>query len=161
MKFALSTGKKGKLRNGGQRAFTLIETLVAFAILGLVIFSFYAAMSSGFTTIRVSQEDVRADQILMQKLETLRVYHWTRIFTNGFIPQNFQTGFTVTNGISSGVVYDGTITLAPFTVSAANETYRDALRQVTVSVNWLSAGVPRTRSITTLVSQYGLQTYRY
>src|SRR5215831_4561235 len=102
-----SSGKKGKLKNAGRRAFTLIETVVAFGILALVIFSFYAALSTGFTTIRVSQEDVRADQVLMQKLETLRVYHWTTIFTNGYIPTNFLAGFSVTNGVTNGVVYNG------------------------------------------------------
>ncbi len=160
MTFVRSTRAKG-VKSAGRRAFTLIETVVAFGILGLVIFSFYAALSSGFTTIRVSQEDVRADQILMQKLETLRVYHWTRIFTNGYVPDTFQTGFSVTNGVTNGVVYDGTITLSAFPVSTANESYSNSLRQVTVSLNWLSAGVPRTRTITTLVSQYGIQTYRY
>jgi len=161
MTFELSAPAKGKRNNARQRAFTLIETVVAFGILGLLIFSFYAALSSGFTTIRVSQEDVRADQILMQKLETLRVYHWTTIFTNGYIPTNFLAGFSVTNGVTNGVVYNGTITVAPFPVSAANESYAGSLRQVSASVNWLSAGVLRNRSITTLVSQYGIQTYRY
>ena len=161
MTFIRPTGENGKTRRAGQRAFALVETVVAFGILGLVIFSFYAALSSGFTTIRVSQEDVRADQILMQKLETIRVYHWTRVFTNGYFPDTFQTGFSVTNGVTNGVVYDGMMTISPFPTSVANESYSNSLRQVTVSVNWLSAGVPRTRSITTFVSQYGIQTYRY
>jgi hypothetical protein len=156
-----TSGKKGKVRNAGQRAFTLIETVVAFFILGLVIFSFYAALSTGFTTIRVSQEDVRADQILMQKLETLRVYHWTSVFTNGYVNGPFQTGFSVTNGVTNGVVYNGLVTIAPFPQSAANESYAGSLRQVTASVNWLSGGVQRNRTITTFVSQYGIQTYRF
>lgn len=148
-----------------ESAFTLIEAVVAFAILGLTTLSFYAALSSGFTTIRVSQEDVRADQILMQKLETIRVYHWTKVFTNGYLPATFQAAFSTTsvgtNTITNGVIYNGTITMAPFPASDANESYGDALRQVTVSVDWVSGGVPRNRSITTFVSQYGIQTYRY
>ncbi len=141
--------------------FTLIETVVAFGILALVIFSLYAALSFGFTTVRLSQEDVRADQILMQKMETLRVYHWTKIFTNGYLPDTFTAPFAVSGTNNIGVTYNGAITVTNFPKSAANESYYDTLRQVIVTLNWVSGGVQRNRSITTFVSQYGVQTYRY
>jgi uncharacterized protein (TIGR02598 family) len=148
----------------GQRslsAFTLIETVVAFGILAIVLLSFYGALSLGFTTIRLSQENVRADQILVQKLETVRVYHWTQVFSASFIPQNFQAPYAQANGTNVGVTYNGMISITNFPVSAANESYADSLRQVTVTLNWVSGGLPHTRSITGLVSQYGIQTYRY
>jgi prepilin-type N-terminal cleavage/methylation domain-containing protein len=138
-----------------KRAFTLVEVIVGAAILALTVVALYGAFSFGFSTIKVSQEDVRADQILVQKLETLRVYDWTSI-TNNYVPTNF-TGFYSTNG---GVTYEGSLSVAPFVATTANETYTDSLRQVTVSVDWISGGIPRTRSMTTLVSQYGIQTYK-
>jgi Tfp pilus assembly protein PilE len=136
-------------------AFTLVELMIGAAILGLTIVALYGAFSFGFSTIKVSQEDVRADQILVQKLETLRVYDWTNIINN-YVPTNFPAYYS-TNG---GVTYDVSLSITPFVPSVANESYTDSLRQVTVSVDWVSGGVPRTRSMTTLVSQYGIQTYK-
>lgn len=139
----------------GKTAFTLIELVIGAAILALTVVALYGAFSFGFSTIKVSQEDVRADQILVQKLETLRVYDWTNIINN-FATTNF-TAYYSTNG---GVQYNGALSVTPFVASTANESYTDSLRQVTVSVDWISGGVPRTRSMTTLVSQYGIQTYK-
>jgi len=129
--------------------------VVGAGILALTIVTLYGAFSFGFSTIKVSQEDVRADQILVQKLETLRVYDWTNI-VNNYVLTNF-TAYYSTNG---GVTYDGSLSVTPFVPTTANESYTDSLRQVTVSVDWISGGVPRTRSMTTLVSQYGIQTFK-
>jgi hypothetical protein len=136
-------------------AFTLVEVIVGAAILALTVVALYGAFSFGFSTIKVSQEDVRADQILVQKLETLRVYNWTNVLNN-YVPTNF-TAYYSTNG---GVTYEGSLSVTPFVPTTANETYTDSLRQVTVSVAWISGGVPRTRSMTTFVSQYGIQTFK-
>ncbi len=137
--------------------FTLIETMVAVFILAIVLSSLYAGLSYGFNTIRVAQENVRADQILMQKLETIRVYHWSKVFTPGYLPQTFTDSYSASAGAD---LYTGTISVTSFPVSAANESYADSLRQVTINVTWMSGGVARSRSLTSFVSQYGLQTYR-
>jgi hypothetical protein len=129
--------------------------MVGAGILALTVVALYGAFSFGFSTIKLSQEEVRADQILVQKLETLRVYNWTNI-VNNYIPINFAESFSATGGVN----YDGSLSITPFVPSAANESYSDTLRQVTVSVGWISGGVARMRSMTTLVSQYGIQTYK-
>jgi hypothetical protein len=139
-------------------AFTIVEVLVGVAILALTTVALYGAFSFGFTTIRLSQEEVRADQILVQKLETLRIYDWSAL-TNNYLPATFSASYSTT-GVEHGVTYDVSLSVAPYVQSAANESYADTLRQVTASVAWLSGGVPRTRSMTTLVSQYGIQTYK-
>jgi len=136
-------------------AFTLVELMVGAGILALTMVALYGAFSFGFSTIKLSREDVRADQILVQKLETLRVYNWTNIINN-YITTNFTEWFSANGGVS----YDGAVNIAPFIPSGANESYRDSLRQVTVSVGWISGGVPRVRTMTTLVSQYGIQNYK-
>jgi uncharacterized protein (TIGR02598 family) len=136
-------------------AFTLVEVMVGVGVLAVTIVALYAAFSFGFSTIRLSQEEVRADQILVEKLETLRVYNWTNV-VNNYIPTNFTAWYSTNSGVS----YDVSVSVAPFVPTAANESYSDSLRQVTVSAGWISGGVPRMRSITTLVSQYGIQTYK-
>jgi type II secretory pathway pseudopilin PulG len=144
-------------RAGSTAAFTLIETMVAFFILAIVVFSLYAALSFGFTTIRLAQENVRADQILTEKMETIRVYHWSKVFTPGYLPQTFQASYSQSGGTN---LYNGFIAVTSFPASAANESYADSLRQVTITVNWVSGGMSRSRSLTSFVSQYGLQTYK-
>src|SRR5882672_4923062 len=52
--------------------FTLIETLIASGVLGIVILTLFGAFFYGFSTIRASQEGVRANQLLVERLETLR-----------------------------------------------------------------------------------------
>lgn len=137
-------GVQGRLP---QRGFALIEIMIAGCILGMSVVSLYSGYSFGFSLIRVSQEDVRADQILLQKMETLRVYPWSQTAPgSGIIPTTFT--------ISNGVVYNGRIAITPAPVS---ESYSNTLRQVTVSLNWISGGVTRSRSMTTFVSQNGIQ----
>jgi prepilin-type N-terminal cleavage/methylation domain-containing protein len=140
----------------GRAGFTLVETLVAVSILGIVVASICTAYSFGFGIIRESQESLRADQILLQKLEMLRVYNWSQTSSNGFIPATFQDYFAP-GAAQPGVTYAGSISIsnAPLT-----ESYASQLRQVTVALNWNSAGRPCSRKMTTLVAQYGIQTYK-
>src|SRR5262252_5534645 len=111
---------------------TFIEVVVGIWLLTLMIVGIYGAFSFGFSVIKVSQEDTRANQILLQKVETLRVYDWYKL-TNGYFPTNFTAAYS-TNG---GVTYQGTLTIqrAPMT-----ESYSNTLRQVTASLTWVSSG---------------------
>src|SRR5258706_6677168 len=101
--------KRDARKERSERAFSLVEAMIASGLLGFVVLSLYGAFSFGFMTIRASQEDIRANQILMQKVETIRVYHWSKIFTNGYLPDTFQAGYSVSNGVTNGVIFDGTI----------------------------------------------------
>ena len=136
----------------GLPGYTLVEVVVAIWLLTVVAVSLFGAFSFGFSTIKISQEDARASQILLQKLETLRVYDWSNI-TNGYFPKNFTVNYS-TNG---GVTYNGGIAIEPVLTA---ESYSNTLRKVTVSLSWVSTGVPRYRVVTTLVSQSGIQTYK-
>ena len=51
----------------------------------------------------------------------------------------------------------GTITIAP---APLTESYADTLRQVTVTLAWNSGSALRSRTMTTLVSKYGIDTYK-
>lgn len=134
------------------RGFTLAETVVATLLLTLAIVALYAAFAFGFGTMKLCQEDLRAGQILVQKLETLRVYEWSKL-TNGYLPTELTASFSTDGGVS----YDVAIEVARAPVA---ESYSDTLRQVTVSLAWESGGALRNRAMTTFVSQDGLQTYK-
>jgi len=150
-KFQPGYSIRGGCRNSA-RAFTIVETVVATLLLTSSVLALYAAFSFGFRVIKLSQEDLRADQILVQKLETLRVYDWSKVIS-GFIPTNITESFSGNEGLTYDVAI--AITSAPVI-----ESYNDTLRQVTVSLSWESGGVLRNRSMTTFVSKDGLQTYK-
>ena len=119
--------------------------MVATLILTLVFVGLYGAFSFGFATVRIAQEDLGADRVMVQKLETLRMYDWSKI-TSGYILTNSTVSF-----------YDVDMAINPAPLS---ESYSNSLRQVSVSASWISGGVPRRRSMTTLVSQNGIETFK-
>ena len=139
-------------------AFSLVEVVVSFGILGLVIGSVFAAFSLGFASIRLTQENMRASQILTEKMETIRLYTWSQINTAGFIPTNFTAALnTGTNG-STNLVFSGTMTIGS---AAVTDLYSNNVKQVAVTVTWTNTGVARQRSMSTLVSKNGIQNYQF
>jgi hypothetical protein len=132
--------------------------MVGFLLLGIVIAALFGGFSFGFNSIKLSQEEVRADQILVQKLESLRIYNFTNVI-NGYIPTNFSAYYSTSNAVN-GVTYNGTMSVTPFVPSAAGEVYSNTLRQVTASVSWFSEGMNHTRTMMTLVSTNGIATYK-
>jgi Tfp pilus assembly protein PilV len=143
----------------GSRGFSTIEVMVAVLICGIVFVTLYSGISSGFAFVQVTRENLRGVQIMEEKMETIRLYRWDQINKAGFIPTTFLEGFyPLATQAVSGLVYTGSVTItdAPIT-----EDYKDALKQVTVSLSWKSGNAIRQRSMTTLVSEYGLQNYVY
>jgi prepilin-type N-terminal cleavage/methylation domain-containing protein len=137
-------------------AFSLVEVIVAIAIIGLVIGTYYTALTHGFSVLRMEYEDRRATQILVQKAETVRLYSWDQVNSNGFIPPTFTVAYDPQSA-KSGITYTGTITIAkppldtPYSASD--------LKQVTVRLNWTTGQLARQRELKTFVARYGLQTY--
>ena len=132
----------------------LMETMVGMLVVGIVFVALYSGMSSGFAVIQVAEENARATQILEEKLETVRLYTWTQLNTANFVPTNF----TVAYSTNSSLVYTGTMQIVN---SPVTESYSNSLKSVNVSVSWRSGRVLRTRAMTTLVSQFGIQNYVY
>ena len=139
-------------------AFTLMEVLVALAISSVLFVSLYSGLSTGFAVVQLARENLRATQILQEKMETIRLYTWDQIITAGFIPTNFTDVFYSATQYSGGLTYTGSLTVvtAPIT-----ESYSNDLKMITVQVTWESANVLREREMSTLVSRYGLQNYIY
>jgi hypothetical protein len=133
--------------------------MVGFLILGVTVAALCGGFSFGFNTIKLSQEDVRADQILVQKLESLRVYSWTDVVKPGFIATNFTAYYSNSNAVR-GITYSGTMSISPFVPSASSpEAYSNTLKQVTATVTWFSGGLSHTRTMMTLFSTNGISTF--
>jgi prepilin-type N-terminal cleavage/methylation domain-containing protein len=73
-----------------QRGFSLVEVVIAMAIVGVSAFALLSGISSGMLTMQMARENVRATQIMVERTETLRLYSWDQLNTTNFI----QTAFT-------------------------------------------------------------------
>ena len=142
------------------RAFTLVDALFAMAMAGVMFTSLYAGLAYGFKIIKMGRENTRATQIMLEKMETIRLYTWTQINSNGFIPTNkFVVPYYSVNGTNSSLVFTGQCFIQP---SGLTTTYSNDMKKITVRVDWGSAGeLSRTRSMVTYVSKGGLQSYVY
>ena len=134
------------------------EALFGVAIIGTVFISLYTGMATGFHSIRDSQENLRATQIMLEKFETLRLYNWEQITTPGFIPTSFTTTYAPTEG-SKGITYNGRVYIQQ---PATGDVYNTDMRAVTIFLNWQSVdGVTHDRNFTSYVAKYGIQNYIY
>ena len=156
MKIVLDHRTSGVLRG---RAFTIVEVAVSMAIVGIIVLAIYGALSTGISTIRMARENLRATQILLEKMEGMRLYTWEQINSPGFVPSSFIVPYDArATDTNSGVRYFGRITI---TNTPNTTTYADNMRMVIVTLDWTTGTVPRSRSIQTYVSQAGIQNYIY
>ena len=141
-----------------ERAYSLVEVLVAVVVLGIMFVSLYSGISAGFAVTQLARENLRATQILQEKMETIRLYTWDQINTPGFMPTNFVESFYAAGTNTSSMSYTGTVwvTKAPSTNSYSNE-----LKLVNIKLDWVSVDVLRTRQMQTYVTRNGLQNYIY
>jgi hypothetical protein len=106
----------------------------------------------------MARENERATQILLEKVETIRLYNWDQINSNGFIPATFSATYDPQGGTNQGLVYSGTFTIGPAPISSS---YSNDLKAVTIGISWKTGELQRQRQVMTLVSRYGLEDYIY
>jgi hypothetical protein len=150
-----STYNDRRLRSA---AFSLIEAMVAVALVGVVFVSLYTGISNGFAFAKVTRENLRATQILQEKMETIRLYTWDQLTTPGFVPTNFVEGFYGSGTNITGTVYTGRVGIAP---APMTEGYGTNIKMVTIYLSWKSGRVTRNRQMQTLTAKHGLQSYIY
>lgn len=141
-------------------AFSLVEVLVSMAVVGTTVVTFYAGVSSGFRVVQLFRENLRATQVLAEKMETIRLYTYDQISSNGFIPNSFVAPMTAGSTNATSVTFTGAVQILAFNLPNM-PTYSNDLVVLKVDVNWVSGGIYRTRSMQTLVAKNGLQTYIY
>ena len=139
-----------------QVGFTLIEVITAVGIVGIVSVSLYAGLASSFHAVENSRLELRATQILTEKLEAMRLFNWEQV-TTGFIPFNFTEKYEPSS--SGSIVYTGQVTI---TNAAVHSAYDNTMRKAVAEITWTNAnnGV-RQKRMETLISQYGIQNYLY
>ena len=145
-------------KSTGASAFTLLEVMIALFLAGILFVSLMAGFSSSFQSIQLDRENSRATQIMLEKTELLRLYNWDQVTgrdTNICIPSTFTAPF-YPDANNGGFLYNGTVVITNVPIS---QNYTNDLHAITITVTWTSSKVLRTRSMSTWVSQYGLQNY--
>jgi prepilin-type N-terminal cleavage/methylation domain-containing protein len=157
-----SNRKLALLQSHGEAGMTLVEVMVGLGLLGVMMVSFYGGFAFAFSGIRLTRENVRATQILEERMEVVRLLNWDQVINlPNYIPRNFTAPFyseNVTNPPPDNFNFAGTVVITNAPVA---ETYASDLRLITIQVTWPSGKITRKRQMTTMVGQYGLQKYVY
>lgn len=141
---------------GRALAFTLMEVVVAVLVLSTISTAFYLGLSTCFSVVKTSREDVRATQIMMQKLEAVRLCTWSEL-TNF----SFKEPYDPTSGTNgSGVYFFGTVTKGAVALPSITS-YSNNMCAVTVNLVWTNTGKSKvfSRQMQTYYARYGLQSY--
>src|SRR6266481_3011123 len=141
--------------------FTFVETMVAMLTGAVMLAALYSSFAFGYGSVKLAREDLRATQILLQRMETLRLTSFSAI-QNGTMTEYFDPN-GATNG-SSGAVYSIRITTnAPTATDMPVQPvyYMKKMLKVTATATWTNGNQLRTRSLQTYASQGGIQSYVY
>lgn len=142
---------------GRTRGFTLIEVAMGVAVLGVVGVTLYTMLASGFKMVQNNRDNLRATQILVNRMEGLRLFNWDQLTRSNMVPTTFVESYAPMGGTNTpGTLYYGQMTIAPVPLTAS---YSSQMRLVTVNLNWTNGSMGHARSMSTYVSQYGVQNY--
>ena len=127
-------------------------------ILSIAAAGILGSINYGMFMMRLARENARATQVILEKIESIRLYDWDQVTAAGFVPATFTNVYDPQGGINNqGAVYYGTMTVSnvPFAGS-----YSANMKQFTVTVSWTTAGaINHYREISTLVARDGMQPY--
>ena len=164
------------------RAYTITEVVFAMAALAVTVGALYAGMTYGMREAVLTRENLRATQVMLEKLEQLRLYPAYKLRSyfdpddpedplDPFdstdphvagedepaytIPTTFEVPYKpgVTN--TGDPVYCGRFIIS--TNTAFGMPYDGDILRVGVEVTWDSGGRTQTRSMETFFAKYGMQ----
>jgi prepilin-type N-terminal cleavage/methylation domain-containing protein len=146
-------------------AFTLVEVMVAMAVVGIMVVALYGGLAWCVGSVRIARENLRATQIMAEKMEVIRLLTWEQITEENVLPTTFTTAYVsgeagnhATNS-TGGLTYYGKITLLPPLETQLLGTYTNDMRVINVKVYWTNQGLPHFRQINSYISRYGMQNY--
>jgi hypothetical protein len=149
----------------GQSAYSLVEVMMGAAAMMVVFVTIFGVMTVCLFISGTSRENLRATQIMLDKMEGIRLYSPSQLTNTSFLLQSFTNWASETNNIGLpnvqgyGVMYTGTITIAPVSFATS---YSSNMSQVTVNIGWVSGGaggLAHTRSMSTFYANQGLYNY--
>jgi len=144
--------------------FTFTEILIASLIIGMSFFALYSGMTYCLGSLRFARENLLATQIMVEKMEAIRLYNWERLNDPSYLPSTFTATYPDEGTASSkkqpiaSPVFTGTLSI---TDAPCSDNYPPNIRLVTVNLTWKTGGTMRTRSMQSLVTRDGLHNYVY
>jgi hypothetical protein len=121
--------------------------------------SIFSGMSMSTVQTRIAREDLRATQVMLERLEGIRLFDWNQLTNTTLCPATFTNSFNpMADGSSKGVIYYGTMTVTNAVITPA-PSYTSQMLAITVSVSWTNFGVGHQRQMQTYQAQYGMQNY--
>lgn len=144
-------------------AFSLVEVLVATAVLAFLMVAFFVTYTQSYFEMNTTREDLRATQILTQKTEAVRLCTWTNLSQ---LPVSFVDHYTDNSSTNGGVTtYYGTISVGDATNIPSSVSYYDDIKMVTINLVWTNyirgRPVEHTRQVQTLSARNGMVNYLY
>lgn len=103
--------------NGG---FTLLESLVAAALMALFLGTLFALNTSSMQTIRMAREASGASQLLQQRVESLRIANWHQVTDADWLKTQLLNAATPGAAILNSPTE--TLTLIPYDSTAVGNT---------------------------------------
>ena len=146
-----------------ESADTLAEIMVGVGLLGLLFASLFSGMSRCTGLTQIAREDLRATQILLDRIEGIRLFNWNQlVYSNNLGPTTFTSPYCpIENDSGSiGLTYYGTMVITNVNYGLASS-YSNQIRAIIVTLNWTNAGISRSRTITTYQAKYGAQNYAF
>jgi hypothetical protein len=150
-----------------ESAFSLIEAVVGATMVTILFVSLYAGMSEGFAVTKVARENLRATQIMLERMEGIRLYNWDQLVSSNMIPLNFTSYYypLASAGQSHGIPYVGTFAISNVNFPSPAPSYANDMRLITVRIWWTNSlgtsQVARSRQMQSLVGRLGVQNYVY
>ncbi len=146
-----------------QGGFSLAEVIIAVFLLGVVVLALFGAFSAGMSIIQNERDNIRATQIMLQKMETVRLLTWSQGVNSGIAATNFAD-FYDPLASAKGTAYQGYFLTAMADTNIPAD-YQKQLRAAAVTVYWTNylgrQPVVHSRQVQTFVARYGMQNYVY
>lgn len=127
-----------------------MEAVIGMGLCGVVVLAMYGALTSAFNMVRMSQENLRATQVLIEKIEICRLYTWDQVTDPTFFPKSFTAG--------DNDEFKGKMSIMK---GPKNVTYEDDMKTVSIEISWNSGSKKRNREFVTYLTRNGLQSYLY
>ena len=117
-------------------AMTILEVVMATGIIAVTGGGMISSINYGLWVMRMARENQRATQVMLEKLEAIRLYNWTRSPITGYVPRPSLHAYDPTSSsVSRHDLLRHLVHLEPRRFVGTTPNYSSSIRQFTVSVS--------------------------
>lgn len=163
-RMSLSSGRVETNGTPSRGGFVLLENLVSTGVVLVMFLALFSAISQSFASMERGRQNVRATQIMVERLEGIRLYTYDQLTMSNMFSPTFTERYCP-EGVGSnrgGVTYYGEIRISD---AGFGTSYGTNMSSVVVSLAWTNQSgvrpVVHRRQMQTLVGRYGVQNYMF